>query len=97
MDAVTFPYFAPDNFWFLSGGIEWRHYLGCDTYKTGNRRWVEGYVGGRVDSEGVGYGSVRGEFLYDYHARATASGYFEYLTSDDYVNGAAGLQLTLRY
>lgn len=97
LDSITRPYFAPNKFWFLSGGLELRHYFGCDTFKAGNRRWIEGYLGGRVDSDGVGYGSVRGEFLWDYHSRVSASGYFEYLTSSAYVNGEAGLKLTLRY
>ena len=97
LETVSHPYFAPDLFWFVSGGFEHRHYFGCDTFKAGNRRWIEGYAGGRLDSDGVGYLAFRGEFNWDYFSRLSSSGYFEYLTSDTYTNGEAGLRVTLRY
>jgi tetratricopeptide (TPR) repeat protein len=96
-EMVSHPYFAPRNFLYLSGGLEYRRYLQCDTFKAANLHWFELYGGGGIDSEGSGYGVARGELVRDFSNRLSLSGYFRLTRSGVYDDTEAGSRLTFRF
>lgn len=49
------PYWAPSGYSFVTTGLEWKHWLSCDTFKGGNEHWYMLYFAGAVDSNGQGY------------------------------------------
>ena len=97
LELVSHPYFAPRDFWYLSAGLEYRRYLGCDTFKGANRHWFELYGGGGIDSEGSGYGEARGELARDFSSRLSMSGYFTLTRSGIYDETEAGGRFTIRF
>lgn len=97
LELVEHPYFAPRDFWYVSGGLEYRRYLGCDTFDGANQHWFELYGGGGLDSEGRGYGEARGEFARDFSNRSSLSGYFAATRSGVYDETELGGRLTIRY
>jgi len=91
------PYFAPRDFWFLTGGLECRQYFGCDIFKGANVHWIQLYMGGRADSSGVGYLVGKAEYVRDYNSRITMSGYLDVIQSSVYDVVEGGMRMTARY
>jgi len=91
------PYFSPENFGFLTGGLEWRNLLSCNTFKGANRRWIQGFIGARIDSEGAGYLIGRGEYYHDISQRVTFRAYTELVGSSVYDLANVGANLTVRF
>ena len=97
LSLTIHPYFAPRNFWFLTGGLECRKYFGCDTFKGANVHWIQMFLGGRADSSGVGYFVGKAEFVRDFGNRMTLSGYFDVIQSSVFDVVEGGLRMTARY
>lgn len=97
IEQTIHPYFAPRNFWFVTGGLECRKYFGCDIFKGANVHWLQLYLGGRADSSGVGYLVGKAEFVRDFNSRVTLKGYFDLIQSSVYDVVEGGLRMTARY
>lgn len=56
LSGILHPYWAPDGFAHVSLGLEYKHWLSRHNFKYANQWWWSAYAGGRVDTDGVGYG-----------------------------------------
>lgn len=95
--GATHPYFSPENFGFLTGGLEWKRTFSCDTFKGANRKWIQAFIGGRIDSEGAGYVIGRGEYYNDITNRWTFRAYGEVVGSSVYDLLNVGINVTARF
>ena len=59
------PYFAPRNSSYTTLGLEWKHWLSCDTFKGADELWYLLYAGGGVDSNGQAYILGNAQINYD--------------------------------
>jgi hypothetical protein len=50
------PYWAPQGFAHVSLGFEYKRWLSRYNFKYANHWWWSAYLGGRVDTDGEGYG-----------------------------------------
>ena len=64
LDA-THPYFSPDSFVFGTLGLEWKHWLSCDTFLGANAVWYELYAAARFDSDSEAYALATAAVNYD--------------------------------
>ena len=97
LPGTVHPYFSPRNFGFVTTGVEMRHYLSCDLFKGANLHWYELFLGARLDTDGHGYGLVRGAMLHDVNPQLTYSAYFNVIQSSVYDLAEAGVRLTYRF
>lgn len=65
--GTVHPYFAPSGFSFASAGMEWKHWLGCDSFIGGQQQFYQLYLGGRFDSQSEAYLLFKSQFYYDIH------------------------------
>ena len=59
------PYFSPDYFAFGTLGLEWKHWLSCDTFLGANAVWYELYAAARFDSDSESYGLLTARLNWD--------------------------------
>lgn len=97
LDDALHPYFSPEDFGFVTGGLEWRNLCSCNSFKGGNQRWLQLFAGGRIDSEGAGYLISRGEYYHDISNRFTFRAYGELVRSSVYDLSNIGIELTRRF
>jgi|GEM_PF-6876083 len=97
VDGAIYPYFSPDNFWFVTTGLECKHFLSCNTYKGANQHWIELFLGGRMDNDGESYFVGRGRVLHDIYNWLTFTAYADLIQSPVYDLAEAGARLTIRF
>ena len=97
VDGAIFPYFSPDQFFFLTGGFEVKRFLSCDTFKGSNRHWYEVFLGARMDNDSQTYVVGRGRLGHDIYNWLTLTGFVDVIQSPVYDLAQGGARLTMRF
>ena len=97
VDGAIYPYFSPDQFFFVTGGLEYKRFLSCDTFKGANRHWVELFLGARMDNDGQTYWVGRGRLGHDIYNWLSLTGFVNVTQSSVYDLAEGGARLTVRF
>jgi hypothetical protein len=94
--GTVHPYFAPDAFGYMTGGLEYRTWLSPHNFRGADEHWYSIYAGARIDSDSVGYALGELRAHRDWCGWASAHFAATAITSDVYTGiGVSGL-VTLR-
>jgi len=69
--GTQWPYWSPNSYSFVTAGVEWKEWLSCDTFKGGNERYYNIFMGAAVDSNGDGYWISKARWQYDFSPRVS--------------------------
>jgi tetratricopeptide (TPR) repeat protein len=94
--GTVHPYFAPEGFGYMTGGLEFRTWLSPHNFRGADEHWYSIYAGARIDSDSVGYGLGELRAHRDWCGWASAHFAASAITSEVYTGiGVSGL-ITLR-
>ncbi len=97
VNGAIYPYFSPDQFFFVTGGLEYKRFFSCNTFKGANRHWVVVFMGARMDNDTETYFVGRGRLGHDIYNWLTLTGFANVIQSPVYDLVEGGLQLTARF
>ena len=84
LSGTIHPYFAPQSYSFASAGLEWKHWLSCDTFKGADQKWYQVYLGGRFDSQSEAFFLLRTQLYYDVTSWLTWTVESDFIRSEVY-------------
>ena len=95
-DAIH-PYFSPDSFVFGTLGLEWKHWLSCDTFLGANAVWYELYGAARFDSDSESYGLFTAALNWDLTNQCTFTADTGFIRGEIYDETRARAYLEWRF
>ena len=94
---ATHPYFSPDAFAFGTLGLEWKHWLSCDTFLGANALWYELYAAARFDSDSESYGLFTAALNWDLTNQCTFTADAGFIRGEIYDETRARAYLEWRF
>ena len=97
LTGTIHPYFSPNAFTFVSGGLEYRTWLSPHNFRGSDEHWCSAFGGVRVDSDGVGYGLMQFVGHRDYNGWMSGHVNTTGIFSSVYQSVGVGAFLTIRF